>query len=1339
MEKEKINYNIGIDIGTKSVGWAVTDENFNLLKKGNKNMWGSRLFDSAEVAAGRRVSRSIRRRYNKRRERIRLLREIMSDVVLEKDPIFFIRLNETTFLDDEDKLFFLGKNYKGNYNLFDEDDYNDQTYFEKFPTIYHLRNHLCISNRKEDPRLIYLALHHIVKYRGNFLYENQNFSLDNSNKVDDIKNIFSKLSEYNDFDLIIENKIIEEILDIFKEKVSRKQKIDKCLKLLPVSKENKNSFTNLIAGLVGNQFNFSKIITVENVKSNDSDIKLKFTDIGYEAKLDEYSGDLGDYIEFIGEMQRMYSWVELNGIVSSEDEELSISKSMIKRYKEHKKDLKYLKILVKEYDQKIYNDLFRSKDIKLHNYYNYIHNPAKTKREDFYKYLTKILNEIGNEKAKYCLEKIENEDFLLKQNDTSNGEIPYQLNLHEMEQILEQQSKYYDCLKENKEKIIKILTFRIPYYYGPLDGNKEFGWLKKRDGKEKERILPWNHEEVVDVEKTATDFIVKLTNFCTYLSDEPVMPKKSLTCSMYEVLAELNKIRVDGKLISRDIKERIIKELFMQRKTIKDLDLKKWWKKNQLSLNNEDLIIEGYQKEKAFSTSLAPWIDFTNILGEITNDNYEMIENIIKDITIFNEGKIIKTRLKKLYDLSDAQIKKILKLNYTGWSRLSKKLILGITTARNDSSTATILDIMKETNMALMEIINSDKYDFKEIIDDANTNLSSNRFNIEDVNKLAGSPALKKGIWQSLQIIEEITKFMKHRPKNIYIEFAREEGEKKRTSSRVKRLQNIYKELLFQSEEERKVRTQLDKENSSFRLDNDRLYLYYLQMGKCMYSGESLNIDMLSTYEIDHIIPRSLIKDESIDNKVLVIKDKNQRKANDLVILDKDRDNQADFWKRLYDSKLISQKKYYNLMRTEINETQQEKFINRQLVETRQIIKHVANMIKNNYEDTKVVAIRTNLISGFREKYNIYKNRNINDYHHAHDAYIACIMGQYITKRFPKLNDKYEYGKYLEQFNKIKSKKNEKKDNHLFVLKSMAEVSYNGDTGEVIWNPENIGKIIRCFYYRDCFITKKLESNDSALFKVTILPNAKNSPNGKTLAKIPVNKKRQNVDKYGGFTNLEYSIYAIEGNKNDKSSKLVRKLVGMPLIYQDSDEQVKIDYIENNENLKNVKLIKEFKKNQLIEIDGGLFYLSSAKEIVNAKQLLLSTNKLKINANKLVYEINKALKKNEYDNLNSDDIDSLYGLLIEKIDKLYPKYGGIVRKLQEAGDKFKELPLKDKAFVIDQILKITSSGAQNGTIKLNNFNLGDRMGRLGGQTIYLDDTYFFDQSITGLYSKKYKL
>ena len=57
--------------------------------------------------------------------------------------------------------------------------------------------------------------------------------------------------------------------------------------------------------------------------------------------------------------------------------------------------------------------------------------------------------------------------------------------------------------------------------------------------------------------------------------------------------------------------------------------------------------ITGYQKEKAFSSSLAPWIDFKNIFGEIDDVNYELIENIIEDMTVFNEGSILKERFKK--------------------------------------------------------------------------------------------------------------------------------------------------------------------------------------------------------------------------------------------------------------------------------------------------------------------------------------------------------------------------------------------------------------------------------------------------------------------------------------------------------------------------------------------------------------------------------------------------------------------------------------------------------------------------------------------------------------------
>ena len=41
-------YYLGLDIGTNSVGWAVTDEEYNLCRFRGKDMWGIRLFDSLD-------------------------------------------------------------------------------------------------------------------------------------------------------------------------------------------------------------------------------------------------------------------------------------------------------------------------------------------------------------------------------------------------------------------------------------------------------------------------------------------------------------------------------------------------------------------------------------------------------------------------------------------------------------------------------------------------------------------------------------------------------------------------------------------------------------------------------------------------------------------------------------------------------------------------------------------------------------------------------------------------------------------------------------------------------------------------------------------------------------------------------------------------------------------------------------------------------------------------------------------------------------------------------------------------------------------------------------------
>ena len=95
---QETKYNIGLDIGTNSVGWAVVrSDNFNIIRKGGKKLWGVRLFEEAKTAADRRLFRSNRRRLDRRRERIKLLREIFNNEINKVDPNFFKKMQETFY------------------------------------------------------------------------------------------------------------------------------------------------------------------------------------------------------------------------------------------------------------------------------------------------------------------------------------------------------------------------------------------------------------------------------------------------------------------------------------------------------------------------------------------------------------------------------------------------------------------------------------------------------------------------------------------------------------------------------------------------------------------------------------------------------------------------------------------------------------------------------------------------------------------------------------------------------------------------------------------------------------------------------------------------------------------------------------------------------------------------------------------------------------------------------------------------------------------------------------------------------------------------------------------
>lgn len=81
-------YYLGLDIGTASVGWAVTDENYEIPKAKGKRLWGTYLFSEAHTAKKRRGYRNARRRLARRRGRINYLQEIFAEEVNKVDPTF---------------------------------------------------------------------------------------------------------------------------------------------------------------------------------------------------------------------------------------------------------------------------------------------------------------------------------------------------------------------------------------------------------------------------------------------------------------------------------------------------------------------------------------------------------------------------------------------------------------------------------------------------------------------------------------------------------------------------------------------------------------------------------------------------------------------------------------------------------------------------------------------------------------------------------------------------------------------------------------------------------------------------------------------------------------------------------------------------------------------------------------------------------------------------------------------------------------------------------------------------------------------------------------------------
>lgn len=1327
-------YHIGLDIGTSSIGWAVIGDDFKIKRKKGKNLIGVRLFKEGDTAAERRSFRTQRRRLNRRKWRLKLLEEIFDPYMAEVDEYFFARLKESN-LSPKDS----NKKYLGSL-LFP--DISDSNFYDKYPTIYHLRRDLMEKDKKFDLREIYLAIHHIVKYRGNFLekvpaknYKNSGASI--GFLLEEVNSLYKDIIGDESVAILNSGKFEDVEKIILDEETRNLDKQKSVGKLLVEDKKKKNIVTAFSKAILGYKFNIEDLLLIESDEKN----KLTFNDENIDDIFNELSHSLDDnQMDLLTKTREIYFKFKLNMIVPTG---YTLSESMIEKYEMHKAHLKMYKEFI---------NTLNAKDRKIlkNAYSDYINNEkakAANAQENFYKTIKKTIKDNNSDTAKKIIGLIDEGNFMPKQRTGENGVIPHQLHQIELDRIIENQAKYYPWLAEEnpveknrkfaKYKLDELVTFRVPYYVGPLvdktESNKneketKFAWMVR---KAKGTITPWNFENLVDRTESANRFIKRMTSKDTYIIGEDVLPASSLLYEKFKVLNELNNIKVNKKKLDVEQKQHVYLDLFTTRKNVTKDNL-------ATSLNCDVESITGLSDNEKFNSSLSSYIDLKAILGNAVDDcnKNKDLEKIIEYSTIFEDGNIYKEKLSEILWLTDEQIEKLSNIHFKGWGRLSKKLLTQITNENGER----IIDALWNTSNNFIQIISDESIQAK--LAEINGEYAD-KSNLEDIlDEAYTSPQNKKAIRQVMKVVEDIEKAMKCKPTSIAIEFTRRKGKSKLTNTRYKKISETYEKItdeLISEYELGKLQSKLDSKANNMR---DIYYLYFMQLGRDMYTGEKINIDELHQYyDIDHIFPRSFIKDNSLNNRVLTRKEINNNEKADRTAADLYAVKMGDFWRKLRKQGLITEKKYKNLLtRTDsIDKYTKQSFIKRQLVETSQVVKMAANILQDKYSNTKIIEVRARLNSDLRKEYELIKNREVNDYHHAIDGYLTIFIGQYLYKTYPKLRSYFVY----DDFKKLDSNYLKHMDKFNFIWKledKKAEDVYDNVNNEFILNVPKMKDYIQKIYnYKYMLISKEVTTESGAFYKET-----KYKAGGMNLIPIKQNKP---INIYGGYKEKRNSYMMLV--KIKKKKETIYKIVGIPRLLSDeldrlntmSEKQLLLETIARTSLSKteqNFKIILDKIYYGQLVIDGNQKYtLGSVIYKHNAMQLHLSKQALEI----------LAVGKTKSREVKDEELIAVYEEILLVVNKYFELYdiSKFRQKLNDGLEIFKELPIYNiyennkikkigKFEVLNRILIGLHANAARADLSVLGFKDLGKLQVNGGIKLSPDAKLIY-QSPTGIFSR----
>lgn len=598
----------------------------------------------------------------------------------------------------------------------------------------------------------------------------------------------------------------------------------------------------------------------------------------------------------------------------------------------------------------------------------------------------------------------------------------------EINQMLETQSLFHPFIKEEFiENYMEIFNSKRAYYEGP--GNE----LSRTDyGKYTTKIDSKTGKYITD-----PNLFEKLIGKCSVYPDKLRASAASFTAQEFNLLNDLNNIKVNGEKLTENQKKEIVKSVLAEKViSISDVRFKKYIS-NAIGCPIE--VLTGSRIDKDGKDIFHTFEAYRKLRKELELDDEaycrETLDTIAYVLTINTDKESIMSGFKN-----------------SGLT-LKSEIIEQLIGFRNKNGTlfskwhAFSLEIMGELIPELyvesknqMELL-TERGVFK-----TNNEIYKGYSHIpyELLNEDITNPVVRRAIRQSILVLNKIIDIYGY-PEDIIIEMAREDNEldqKRRITDAQKKNEKELTKIISKIESEYGIVIE-DRHYHKHKALKTKLRLWHEQEGKCLYSGLPIRIEDLledtSLFEIDHIIPISISFDDSRSNKVLVYRIQNQLKGNRTPYMYLS--SSSDHWNyetyqyivnQLYSNGRISRSKKLKLLFRE-NITKEEVirgFINRNLNDTRYASRVVLNTLQGymraHETGTKVKVIRGSFTAQLRNRLQLEKNRDVSFSHHAVDAMIMCYsqMGLEAYKIAQKDVIDYETGEILneELFEKMSDK-----------------------------------------------------------------------------------------------------------------------------------------------------------------------------------------------------------------------------------------------------------------------------------------------------------------------------